>query len=119
MWRVEVTDDYDEWFKGLADDEKAEVRAKIVLLTALGPALKRPHADTLNGSKHANMKELRGRTSHSVLRIAFAFDPARTGILLTAGDKTGVSERKFYKALIDRADALFDEHLERIKHPED
>ena len=54
MWRVEVTDDFSDWFRSLADDEKVEVRAKITLLRTFGPALKRPHAYTLGGSKHAN-----------------------------------------------------------------
>jgi hypothetical protein len=31
----------------------------LVLLREFGPALKRPHCDTLKGSRHANMKELR------------------------------------------------------------
>jgi hypothetical protein len=62
-----------------------------VLLKLLGPKLGRPHADTLNGSKHANMKELRADTAGQVLRIAFAFDPERVGILLVAGDKSGVN----------------------------
>ena len=29
------------------------------LLESYGPQLGRPHADTLSGSRHANMKELR------------------------------------------------------------
>lgn len=34
-------------------------RVKARPLEAFGPQLERPYADTLNGSKHANMKELR------------------------------------------------------------
>ena len=115
MWQVNVTREFGDWFAALADEEKLEVRAKVKLLRDEGPALKRPHADTLNGSRHANMKELRGHTSSAVLRVAFAFDPERAAILLAAGDKAGVSERKFYKNLIDKADRLFDEHLERLR----
>jgi hypothetical protein len=73
------------------------------------------HADTLNGSKHANMKELRADTADQVLRIAFAFDPDRVGILLVAGDKGGVSQKRFYKQLIEKADKLFDAHLAKLK----
>ena len=49
------------------------------------------------------------------MRVAFAFDPRRTGILLVAGDKIGVSTQRFYKKLITKADALYDRHLKSIK----
>ena len=88
-----------------------ELLAMIELLKVAGPQLRRPGADTLNGSKHANMKELRFEADDGVWRVAFAFDPARTGILLVAGDKSGVSGKRFYTALIKRADARFDQHL--------
>ena len=73
-----------------------------------GPVGAPPHADTLNGSKHANMKELRVTTQREVLRVAFAFDPSRAGILLVGGDKAGVSQKRFYRQLIEKADRLYD-----------
>jgi len=85
----------------------------ILLLREFGRQLGRPHADTLKGSKHANMKELRFKAADGVWRIAFAFDPKRDAILLVAGDKAGVSETRFYKQLIDLADRRFDAHLEQ------
>jgi len=39
----------------------------------------------------------------------------RKGILLVAGDKSGISERRFYRALIRKADDRFDRHLARLK----
>jgi hypothetical protein len=115
MWQVTATDNFDQWFTNLDDDAKAEVIAKVELLKVLGPQLARPHADTLNGSKHVNMKELRGKTATAVLRVAFAFDPDRAAILLIGGDKSGISEKRFYKALIERADKLYDAHLDQLK----
>jgi hypothetical protein len=50
IWATETTDDFDDWFTGLDEDEQVEVTAKIELLKLLGPQLRRPHADTLNGS---------------------------------------------------------------------
>ena len=38
--------------------------------------------------------------------------------LLVAGDKSGVSEKKFYKRLIAVADERFDAHLSRLKKKE-
>ena len=51
-------------------------------------------------------------------RAAFAFDPRRKGILLVAGDKSGVSETKFYKRLIEKADKRYKEHLESLQTEE-
>jgi len=61
------------------------------------------------------MKELRFDAADGVWRVAFAFDPNRKSILLVAGDKSGVSEKRFYRQLIDKADARFDGHLARVK----
>jgi len=58
------------------------------------------------------MKELRFKAAGGVWRVAFAFDPARAAILLVAGDKSGVSEKKFYRRLIYKADKRYKEHLD-------
>ena len=115
VWQIKTTDDFDEWFTDLDEGGQVEVMATVELLKRLGPKLGRPHADTLNGSRHANMKELRARTADKVLRIAFAFDPERAGILLVAGNKSGVSQKRFYKQLIARADELYDAHLAKLR----
>jgi hypothetical protein len=59
------------------------------MLEQFGPHLGRPHVDTLQGSRHSNMKELRFTAADGVWRVAFAFDPERHAILLVAGDKSG------------------------------
>ena len=61
------------------------------------------------------MKELRADTADKVIRVAFAFDPKRAAVLLVAGDKSGISQKRFYKQLIARADELFDAHLAALK----
>ncbi len=71
--------------------------------------------DTLKGSKHHNMKEIRFPAAGGVWRFAFAFDPIRRAIVLCGSNKSGGSERRFYQQLIAKADARFDEHLARIK----
>src|SRR3984957_11565653 len=116
MWHVATTKDFDDWFAELDEDGQVELIAKVELLKLLGPRLGRPHADTLNGSKHANMKELRVDTADKVVRVAFAFDPVRAAILLVAGDKSGVSQKRFYKGLIAKADKLFDAPLAALKN---
>jgi hypothetical protein len=115
MWSVATTNHFDRWFAQLADDAQAEIIAKVNLLKLFGPRLSRPHADTLKASKHANMKELRADTKDQVLRIAFAFDPKRSAILLVGGNKAGVGQKRFYKELIAKADTHYDAHLVALK----
>ncbi len=66
-----------------------ELLAHAKPIEALGPTLGRPRVDTLKGSRHANMKELRFTADDGVRRIAFALDPERTAVLLVAADKVG------------------------------
>lgn len=99
----------------MAEDIQDELLAHAKLLETFGPQLGRPRVDTLNGSKHANMKELRFDAADGVWRVAFAFDPKRCAILLVAGDKSGTGEKRFYKQLIAKADERFKEHLKRLK----
>ena len=92
--------------------------AHLRFLEKFGPELGRPHVDTLKGSKYFNMKELRFNAENGVWRLAFAFDPTRKGILLICGDKSGGSEKRFYKELIKKADKRFDIHLATLKKGE-
>jgi hypothetical protein len=85
------------------------------LLEQSGPHLGRPWCNTLKGSSHPNMKELRFNADKGVWRVAFAFDPNRNAILLIAGDKKGADQVKFYEALIRTADARFAKHLAALK----
>lgn len=114
-WTVTNHDAFDPEFDALPEDVQDELLAVTALLETYGPTLGRPHVDTLAGSKHANMKELRFDAANGVWRVAFAFDPKRQAILLVAGDKTGVNQQRFYKGLIRKADGRFTEHLERLK----
>ena len=114
-WDIQFDDAFFAEAASLDLAVRSELAACLVLLADFGPSLKRPHCDTLKGSRHANMKELRFSADDGVWRLAFAFDPARSTILLVAGDKSGVSEKRFYKKLIATADERFDLHLARLK----
>lgn len=94
---------------------REEIAALALLLQRFGPHLKRPHCDTLKGSRHTNMKELRFTLPDGEWRVAFAFDPLRSAILLVGGNKSGVSQKRFYRDLIRVADRRFDDHLKGIK----
>jgi len=114
-WIVEIGDEFEPEFDGLHEDVRTEILALTRLLQQFGPQLGRPRVDTLNGSRHANMKELRFSAADGEWRAAFAFDTKRKAILLVAGDKSGVGEKRFYRELIRKADDRFDAHLDRLK----
>jgi hypothetical protein len=112
QWEVEFHQAFEAEYSELALEVQDALGVAIVLLQFRGPQLGRPHADTLAGSAFANMKELRFTAADGVWRVAFAFDPKRRAIILVAGDKVGVAQKRFYRALIAKADARFAEHLE-------
>lgn len=114
-WSVGLHDEFDLEFGELPEAVQDEILALMGLLKQFGPALGRPRVDTLKGSRHANMKELRFDAADGVWRVAFAFDPKRQAILLVGGDKSGGSERRFYKQLITKADTRFDAHIRRLE----
>jgi hypothetical protein len=114
-WVVEIGDEFEPEFDALHEDMRTEILALTRLLRQFGPQLGRPRVDTLNDSRHANMKELRFSEADGEWRVAFAFDTKRKAILLVAGDKSGGSEKRFYRELIRKADDRFDAHLARLK----
>lgn len=114
-WIVTFHDDFEPEVDELPVEVQDELYARAKVLETFGPELGRPQVDTLTGSKHANMKELRFDADNGVWRVAFAFDPERKAVLLVAGDKSGTSQKRFYKGLIKKADARFDSHLEALK----
>lgn len=115
-WEVRFHDEFDPEFEGFTENVQDNLLAAAKAVQLAGPKAGRPHVDTLDGSKHANMKELRF-TAHGgreVWRAAFAFDPDRMAILLVAGDKQGMSQKLFYKRLVKIADRRFDSHLQQL-----
>ena len=116
-WDVLFHDEFDTEFEALTEEVQDNLLAAAKALQIAGPKAGRPHVDTLDGSKHANMKELRF-TAHGgreVWRAVFAFDPERVAIVLVAGDKQGKNQKLFYKRLIKIADQRFDSHLRQAK----
>jgi hypothetical protein len=114
-WKVEFHEAFEPEFDELDIQVQDDLLAKVLMLEKFGPHLGRPHVDTLQGSRHGNMKELRFTAGDGVWRVAFAFDPERCAMLLVAGDKSGGSQKRFYKQLIEKADRRFESHLVRLR----
>src|SRR5271154_1603414 len=115
MWVVHLALEFERELQALSAEVRIELLAQARVIEMLGPTAGRPRVDTLKGSKHANMKELRFDADGGVWRAAFAFDAGRRAIFLAAGDKSGQSERAFYRRLITIADRRFAAHVERMR----
>jgi hypothetical protein len=109
VWEVEVTDEFKAWYEVLDESLQDSIAQSVEILRRVGPSLGRPHVDTLKGSKHSHMKELRTQHDGEPFRTFFAFDPRRSAILLIAGNKTG--DDRFYEKMIPIADHLYDTYL--------
>lgn len=115
VWKILFHPKFKLEFDRLPLAVQNELLAKLAPLARFGPAMGRPEVGTLAGSKYANLKELRFHAANGVWRVAFAFDPKRSAVILIAGDKAGVSEAAFYRTLIKKAEARLNEHLETLK----
>lgn len=100
-------------WREISESEQEDVAVKVKLLEKVGPALGRPHVDSLaKQSEYPNMKELRVAHAGDPYRVLFAFDPRRVAILLLGGRK---ADQKWYKTAIPAADKLYGEHLAQLR----
>ena len=112
-WEVLFHGEFEVELDDLAQEAQDEALASLKVLETFGPQLGRPWVDTLKGSRYSKMKELRFDVANGVWRIAF--DPRGRAILLCGGEKSGVSEGRFYRGLIATADKRYAAHLALLK----
>ena len=114
MWDVSQTAVFEEWWGELSEQEQDDVTAIVELLEEMGPKLPFPYSSGVEASRHSHMRELRIQSHGDPLRVFYAFDPNRNAILLIGGNKSGQGKR-FYKTMIPKADALYDEHIKALQ----
>jgi|SRR3954453_7817619 len=113
-WSVEFHRACGAWADELEQEDAEALLAAVRVLRDVGPTLGRPLVDTVTGSRHSNMKELRpGSTGRTEVRLLFAFDRARKAILLVGGDKSD-DWKGWYQRNIPIADQRFEEHQARL-----
>jgi hypothetical protein len=89
---------------------RTQVAQPVAALREEGPTLGRPLVDRIQGSRIHHLKELRpGSGGRSEIRVLFAFDPARSALLLLGGDKAGNWQR-WYRENIPIAERLYLEY---------
>lgn len=112
-YTVNASEEFGEWFSAQEKSLKRVIAAHIGLLEDQGPQLRRPYADTLEGSKLSNLKELRVQHRGEPYRILYAFNPERKALLLIGGNKAG--DKRWYKRMIPLAEAIFERHLQSLE----
>lgn len=111
-WAIDLDEEVAAWMTTLGTTAYEHVIAALQALAEAGPALGRPFVDTVKGSRHANMKELRPRGGN--LRLLFAFDPRRHAVVVVAGDKSN-DWSPWYERNIPLADQRFTAHLSGLE----
>jgi hypothetical protein len=112
-FEVEFTPKFEAWWNSLTVEEQESVAFGVKLLSERGPALTRPHADTLRGSRFSNMRELRVQHHGQPYRVLYVFDPRRVALLLLGGNKTG--KARWTEESIAQADKLYAAHLGELR----
>ncbi|MDP2955308.1 MAG: type II toxin-antitoxin system RelE/ParE family toxin [Longimicrobiales bacterium] len=115
-WKIETSEEFDEWWTGLDAETQEELAVVIGLLSQDGPNLPRPYADKLRASR-IDLRELRKNVydrmnRKHVYRVLYAFDPRRNVFVCLGGDKAG--HDRWYERNIPRAEAIFARHLESL-----
>ena len=110
-WEIVVHRVVQAWLLSLGAKDYERAVAALSELAEGGPVLGRPFVDSVKGSVHSNMKELRPRGGH--LRMLFAFDTARRAIVLVGGDKN-YQWNRWYEVHVPIADVRFQEHLDGL-----
>ena len=103
-------DGFAAWLDEQDEDRQMRIIAHLDLLEERGPLLSRPYADTLKGSRIANLKELRVQHKTEPIRILFAFDPKQQAVIILGGSKQG--DKRWYDTNIPIAEKLYEDHIE-------
>ncbi len=111
-WAVEMADEFKPEFGALHEDIRTEILALSLVLTEFGPQLGRPRVDTLEGSHHANMKQLRFGAANGEWPSLLI--PGAGRFCLWRETNLAGAKKRFYRELIRKADDRFEAHLARI-----
>lgn len=112
-YEIEVSDEFKDWYEPLSEPEQNSIERVVLMLEEAGPALGFPYSSGIEGSKYRHMRELRVQHEGRPYRVLYAFDPARTALLLLGGDKTGGD--RWYEKMIPKADAIYEAHLKTFE----
>lgn len=110
---VEMSDEFEAWFKSLKEAERIEVLADLKVLGAEGVALGYPLSSKILQSRHRAMRELRSQVFGRPFRELYHFDPRRVAYVCIGGEKTG-DEKQWYRTNVPIADKVYSRHLAQL-----
>jgi hypothetical protein len=108
---VIATDEFVAWYNGLDETTSDDIDVVVGVLESQGVALGAPRSSDIKGASFA-LRELRFQSMARPFRVFYAFDPRRQAVLLIGGDKTGVSDKRFYAQMIPLAERIWQEYLD-------
>ena len=114
-WEIEGTDQFAQWWDSLDERQQERIGAVIDELSEKGPHLTYPKSSGIRGAGFSHLRELRVQVGGRPFRIFYAFDPRQTAILLVSGDKTGVSNQRFYARYVPIANRLYNEYISELE----
>jgi hypothetical protein len=112
-WEVLFTDEFEDWWKGLCEEEQDSVDRVVRLLAEHGASLPYPYSSGVASSDFPHMRELRIQHAGQPYRVLYAFDPKRRAVLLIGGVKTG--DDRWYEVHVPIADRIYREYLAEIE----
>ena len=113
-WEIEFTNEFEEWWNNLDEDEQESVVASVTLLEELGPNLPFPHSSGIKTSRYGEMRELRIQHAGRPYRVFYIFDSRRVAILLLGAIKAD-SDSRFYREYVPIADKICEQCLKEIR----
>ena len=102
-WAAEIGDEFEPEFDALHRDVQTEILGDGPASPAVRAAIEAAACRYAEGLSLRKYEGVAFYAGDGEWRIAFAFDPKRKAILLVAGDKSGVGEKRFYRELIHKA----------------
>jgi hypothetical protein len=107
-WEIQMSEQVAEFLEAQPLEVQERIDMVLTVLSAEGPSLGRPLADSIGNSKIRNLKELRiTSSSNSAIRILYCFTKSRIALLLVAGDKAG-NWTNWYKEAIESAEETYE-----------
>jgi hypothetical protein len=110
-WEIQMSEQVANFLEAQPVEVQERIDMVLQVLSAEGPSLGRPLADSIVGSRIKNLKELRISSSRdSAIRILYCFTNSRIALLLVAGDKSG-QWSTWYQEAINRAEETYERFI--------
>ena len=88
-WDVEYTDQFEQWWQHLSEDQQVALDAMVQVLEQHGPALGLPYSVEVSSLDNPNLRQLRVPVRQEMLCVLYLADEWRQTLVLLAGATGG------------------------------